>query len=229
MKTKIALTIAILLAYISMYAQNYHRYPFISGVVEYQLNGSTTGKQITYWDEYGNKEATFISSETKLFGRISKTTKSIVTHGDVVFEWTDDDNNIYKTDNPFFAFCNEGNLYNLSALELSEKYMQLQGFIKIGEEDILGKNCIVYNGLGKYWIWNGLLLKTEVKVLKQTDIAIATKIRTNIAVSPSIFNLPQNRIFIDNSNYGKKTEELIKQPKTLGNNNIEKELNTLFN
>jgi len=191
-------TICLLLSTICL-AQKFRKYPFVTGIVEYKLEGYTTGKQITYWDEYGYKEMTHVISETTMFGETTSNEKTTLTLGDYVYEWTVKDNNLFKSVNPLVEIWGEGNFSEKMLAEFTNKTMEVQGFEKKGSEKVLNRQCDIYNGLGRTWIWHGIPLKTEVKILDKKSIIEATNIKTNVVVSSFKFELPEGRILIDNA------------------------------
>jgi len=193
MKSKvIILTCALfLLAASFVQGQEYRKYPFKSGKVEYKLEGNTKGTEVIYWDDYGMKEVNIEQSESKMFGQTTISNSTTLTLGSYVYEWNDEDERVYQTSNPIAESWEEGNYDDEDVEDFSIQTIEALGFEKIGTESVLGKKCDVYKGLGKIWVWKGLSLKTEVKVLGTKSIITATNISTNVRVPSSVFELPK--------------------------------------
>ncbi len=90
---------------------------------------------------------------------------------------------------------------NFNAEEFGKRTMDQLGFEKIGTESIIGKPCEIYSGMGtKIWIWNGIALKTDVKVLGQKTTWTATSVKVNENVPSSKFEVPSDIKFEDMGN-----------------------------
>lgn len=228
----ILLTFAVIaLTVFSSNAQQYRKYPFKSGKIEYALEGSVKGTEILYWDDYGYKEVSIENSESKMFGQTSVTKSTTVTIGTEIYEWSDEDNNVYKTSNPIAETWEEGNYDEDDVEDFSIKLITDLGFEKIGTESILGKSCDVYKGIGKVWVWKGLSLKTEVKFLGTNSVIVAKSVDTNIRVSSSLFKIPEDREVIENGNIDEHVNEEMEnnsEEVPINPDDIKKALNSLF-
>ncbi len=162
-------------------------------MVEYVMEGSAKGKQVIYWDEYGYKELTVENSEMKVFGQTTTTNKSTLTIGSKIYEWSDVDELVYETNNPIAVSWSQEGLDEIDVEAYSVKMIEAMGFEKTGIDMMLGKNCDVYKGMGKIWVWKGLSLKTEVSMMGVRSVITATNVKTNINVPKSLFELPARR------------------------------------
>lgn len=229
MRTK-AIFFVILLLIVSNIckAQKYRKYPIKSGKVEYKIEGNTSGTQTIIWDDYGYKELTTESSESKMFGQTTITKDNTLMIGSEVYSWSYDDNHLYQSSNPLAQQWEDENYDDDDVEEFSIKTIEALGFEKIGTETILGKSCDVYKGLGKIWVWKGLSLKTEVKMLGTKYTVTATDIKTNISIAASKFEYPKDLELIINGNIDQHSEEEIDEAIDIKADEIKDALNSLF-
>lgn len=229
MKTKVILIVVfILVSSFVCKAQKFRKYPFKSGKVEYKLEGNTSGTSTLIWDDYGYLELAVENSESKMFGQTSVINDNTLMIGSEVYEWTNNDENLYQTSNPLAQKWEDGNYNDDDVEEFSIQMLEALGFEKIGSETVLGKKCDVYKGLGKVWAWKGISMKTEVKVLGTTSVITATKIDTNIKISTSKFDIPKNKNLIKNGDIDQYTDEEIDETIDIKADEIKDALNSLF-
>lgn len=194
---KVLFTLLVLSLALITNAQKFRKYPFKTGKVEYELTGNTTGKQTLYWAEYGYKEVTIEETKTKMFGQTTIENSTTLFIGDNQYTWNDQDERVFKMSNPIAQTWEENGYDEEDLEEFSLETMKSLGFEKIGTEKILGKKCDVYKGMGKIWVWEGLPIKTTVKILGTTSNIEAKDIDTNCRVSSSVFELPEGREVVD--------------------------------
>jgi hypothetical protein len=90
---------------------------------------------------------------------------------------------------------------NFNAEEFGKHTMEQLGFEKTGTESIIGNPCEIYSGMGtKIWIWKGIALKTDVKILGQKTTWTATSVKINESVPSSKFEIPSDVKFEDMGN-----------------------------
>lgn len=192
--------LVVLFAFASQ-AQKYRKYPYKSGKVEYLLSGNTTGKQITYWDQYGYNEVTIEETTTKMFGQTIVENSTTLILGNDQYEWNNTDDRVFKMSNPIAETWEENGYDDDDVQEFSIETMKALGYEKVGTETIQGKKCDLYTGMGKIWVWEGLPLKTEIKLLGTVSIIEAKDIDTNCKVPSSVFDLPANREVVENMDF----------------------------
>ncbi|MCF8363162.1 MAG: hypothetical protein K9G70_11125 [Prolixibacteraceae bacterium] len=175
---------------INSHAQKFKKYPFKSGIIEYKMEGSAKGTQVLYWDDYGYYETSIEKSEAKMFGQTTKTNKTTLTLGDKMYEWSEGDSVFYESTNPIAETWSEGEYDEDDVEDYSVQMIESLGYEKIGSGNVLGKKCDIYSGLGKVWVWKGLSLRTEVKMLGVKTIIAAESIKTNTHVPGSVFKIP---------------------------------------
>jgi len=71
MKKTLFSTLIVLITF-AIFAQSeksdFKKYPFKSVIIEYQIEGKTTGNKTIYIEDYGYKEATYSQTVTKMMG-----------------------------------------------------------------------------------------------------------------------------------------------------------------
>lgn len=93
---------------------------------------------------------------------------------------------------------------NKDAGEVGKSMFESMGGKNIGSEKFLGYPCEIWDLMGvKQWIYKGVMLKSEGKMMGVTTITKATKADFNTSVPASNFELPNFKIikqesFIDN-------------------------------
>ncbi|MGE0076992.1 MAG: hypothetical protein AB7S48_03940 [Bacteroidales bacterium] len=71
----------------------------------------------------------------------------------------------------------------------------------IGSDSVLMRPCKVYSLLDrKVWLYKGLILKTERKLLGETYTELVTSLEENCDVDPAVFAIPLNVDFHNNNN-----------------------------
>ncbi|HKK81828.1 MAG TPA: hypothetical protein VJ909_06255 [Prolixibacteraceae bacterium] len=175
---------------ISSAQKPFKKYPFKSGIIEYKMEGNAKGTQVLYWDEYGYREVSIEKSEAKIFGQTIVTNKTTLTLGSKLYEWSEGDTVIYESSNPIAETWEDGNYDEDDVEEFSLQTIESLGYEKTGSGMVVGKKCDIYDGLGKIWVWKGLSLRTEVKMLGVKTIIAAESIKTNTHVPGSVFKIP---------------------------------------
>ena len=160
-----------------------------SGIIEFEMTGKTTGKEIMYFDDYGRKEATFSETTTKVLGMTSSENTLEIRKDSILYMIDLEEKTGIRTVIPFDP--SEMTEEQMKELEdTGKKMLSDLGFEKIGEEKILGRNCDIWEGLGtKIWIWENLSLKTEVNMMGQWTTE-AVKIDLNSRIDPGKFKVP---------------------------------------
>jgi len=163
-----------------------------SGIIEYEITGSQTGNKKLYFDDWGRKQAEFSNSTIKV-GKFSKHSNLLkITIGDWQYIINLEKKSGTKRENPIL-----GRMYELSNQinynDFGEQLVLIEGGVKIGSEDVAGKNCTIYNfqnKKSKSWIWNWITLKSE-SLSGGVHITVTAKnILVNVSVPDSVFNPP---------------------------------------
>ena len=191
-------TIIILVSLIQgLTAQDFQKYPFKSGMIEYKTEGQTTGSRLMYWERYGYNEYAAQKSVTKMLGMEMTTSNYELTLGSTSYSW-EENGPVQKAENPVADYFIEKETSSKELEEASIEMMKGLGFEKTGKGVILGKNCDIWEGIGsKVWVWKGLSLKSEINMLGMKITETAVKIETNKSVPGRFFKVPDNREIIN--------------------------------
>ena len=173
------------------------RYPIKSGIIEYKVSGLQTGTETIYFDDWGMKEAKYTKTEMKIAGTSQEEDR--VTYIDGAWNYTYDaiQKSGTKLKNPLFEVAKHMKEKGLKAL--GEKMMKDMGGEKVGQEEILGKDCEVWevkNMKTKIWIWNNIPFKTESNLM-QTITVEATSFEENASIPTDKLSPPKDVEFQD--------------------------------
>jgi hypothetical protein len=95
-----------------------------------------------------------------------------------------------------------------------------KGGKKTGNEMVAGKNCEVYEytseetGKGKFWIWNGIMLKGDFMEEGHHAFIEAKEVNTDISIAASEFEVPADFTITD---MGKAMKEMQENQQKYGN------------
>ncbi len=183
-KTVVILIIALFGISLSGYSQGKKTYSIKSGTVEYEME--MLGMMINstlHFDNYGARECTVVKME--MFGQLieSRTFRKD--------EYVYSLDMIAKTYEKALFKEKAGDYSNMNFEELAEAEA---GITKNGTETFMGKKCIIYGmdkdgAIGKFWIWNDLMLKMEVESQGFTIVMEAKKIKEG-SISQDLFEIP---------------------------------------
>ena len=189
MKYYLILVIALFVTFVGQ-AQNFKRYPFKSGIIHYQFEGKTTGTEVLYFDEYGKYEARYTKTMTKVFGVLTKEDKISLLKEAEQIEYDRLTNEYTQMTNPLYESFSQNESLNYE--EFGEDAIEKMGYRKIGQSTVLGKECDVWNGIGKLYTWRALTLKLEMKVMGVNFVQTATNLKLDVPIEASLFDLPEN-------------------------------------
>ena len=174
--------------------QKVQQYAIKSGYIEYALSGSTTGTKKIWWDNYGEKSRTETRSKTvtKLFGMKSEDqahTVDILVKDKYwsanLLEQTGQNGSI-----PFYAESHQAfeGMTKKEQEEFADRAIESMGGQKMGSASVMGKSCDVVKIMGsKIWIYKGLTLKSETKIMGIVSNETAVKFQAGQAVAASQF------------------------------------------
>lgn len=67
------------------------------------------------------------------------------------------------------------------------------GYMFTGTDEVSGIICDRYNGEnGSMWVWNNIILKSEIEIMEVQIRMEAVEIVTGISIAESMFELPDN-------------------------------------
>lgn len=205
-KINILLLLVIVLSSCNGTSQNkLKRYNVKSGIVKYtttisgkMLGGTITGSgtESLFFKDYGAvelKEAQSTKTTTmKFFGR-----KKVETAKEHTMNKLDNGKNylvdfktktITENTDPAMEMMKQT---NTDAGEAGKSMLESMGGKKVGNETYKDHNCEVWEFPGgKQWIYKGVMLKLDMKVLGIRTVTEATSIKFNASVPSSNFKLP---------------------------------------
>lgn len=175
-----------------------NRYAIKSGHVEYKLTGNTEGTKSLWFDNYGEifvEEVNSITT-TKMFGMKNVTEEHKVTimkgAENITIDYIEE--TVYKSTNPYYQDGKDfaESMTKEEQEEFTNSIMNSFGGEIIGEENILGKKCEIMSMLGtKTWIYKGVALKSEAKILGVKNFEDATEFEENVKIPASKFKIPE--------------------------------------
>ena len=174
-------------------------YGIKSGIIEYEITGSQTGTKKLYFDDWGRKQAEFTNSTIK----VSKYTKHSnllkITKGDWQYIINLEDKTGLKRENPVIEKIIElKNQTNYG--EFGEQLLLISGGYESGGDIVADKKCKIFEFKkqnSKSWIWNWLMLKSEIKRGKINITVVAKNIEENVFIADTVFSPPRNILIIE--------------------------------
>ena len=178
--------------------ESMRRYAIKSGVIEYKVSGIQTGTETIYFDDWGMKEAKYSKTELKMAGISQKVDQITYIDGEWNYTYDVAQNTGTKLKNPLFDMLAK-NMDEKDMKALGEKMMKGMGGEKIGQEEVLGKTCDVWEikqFKSKTWVWKNIPLKTESKMMQILTIE-ATNFEENASVAADKLSPPKDVEFKD--------------------------------
>lgn len=170
-------------------------YQIKSGYVKYKpLNKRVTGTHELWWDNYGEyvREERNLTTTTKFFGRKkeSKEHTIIITKGELIWRADLSNNTATKSVNPMYHTVqdNMGEMSENEQQQMANSILGGLGGKKAGKEKFMGYTCEITKMWGsKVWMYKGVALKSESKMLGMKSGEEATVFKPNAAVNTSKF------------------------------------------
>lgn len=184
-------------------AQQAKKYAMKSGYLKLELSGNTVGTREIWWDNYGQKSAEYEQSTTttKILGMKSTEDKDVLTI--IVNDqfWTINyiENSGLKGLVP--NFTDESGINSITEKEQEEFANQLLedlGGTRLGTETLGSYTCEVVSLMNtKVWVYKGIALKTEGKLMSIETKEMFSDFKPGSAVAASKFTPPANISFKD--------------------------------
>jgi len=160
------------------------KYPFEAGIVKYEseVMGMNTVINV-YFDNYGALESSI--SEVEMMGK-KMTAKSLVKDGYLYSLAMDQKSGTkVKVESDFATY------------RFNSELIESKGGKKLGEEEILGKNCQIFSltedGVeSKMWLWKNMLMKVSAEQNGMTYTMEVTKIEETSNFPDGIFDIPSD-------------------------------------
>jgi hypothetical protein len=170
------------------------RYQIESAAIEYKLSGTQSGKETLSFDRWGMREAKHTQTELRVAGRAIKSHRLTLLDGEWTWNIDLDKKSGIKMPTPVLPEIQKRlEREKKSLTELGKEMLVHMGGKKVGEEQVLGKPCEVYEikSLGtKTWIWQGVTLKTRVDFAGQKMLTEAVRIDDATPVPADKFAIP---------------------------------------
>jgi hypothetical protein len=165
-------------------------YSIKSGIVEYTTKMMNMDvSQTLYFDDYGAKKSTVMVMD--IMGQ--NVTTITITKDGYVYTFNPDKKTGTKT------AVKRNQDANIDFKNLSKEMEKKMNLKNLGRENFIGKVCdkysIDYTDMqmkGTFLVWEGIALKTDVKVSSTTMLIIAKKIQENAAIPADKFEVPSN-------------------------------------
>ncbi len=201
MKRRIFFSIAAVLILVSnIYAQDNksNRFAVKSGHIEYNLTGNAEGTKSVWFDNYGHTfvEEKKTTTTVKMFGMKNVTEEHTLSimQGPEIISIDFIKETAVKSVNPYYQDSRDfiEGMTEEEQEDFTNSVISSFGGEIIGEEDVLGKKCEIMAMLGsKAWIYKGITLKSESKVLGIKNIEEAVKFQENIKFPASKLKVPE--------------------------------------
>jgi len=180
-------------------AQDFKRYQFKSGKVQYESTGSMSGTETMYFDNYGMLEVKETKATLEMMGIKQVTDTKVIMDGKWIYTLDNNSGEANKMENPLYSMFPEGG----DLEKIGEEMMLNMGGKKIGTETLLGKECDIWEIkklMSKVWVWKSIPIKSEVNMMGMNITQIATSVEVDISVSPDKFKIPEGVEFKDIGN-----------------------------
>ena len=170
----------------------YKRYGIESAIVEYTISGSRTGTEKLIFKDWGSKEAKYENAAMTMAGFSIAENKLTIINGESTYNIDLEARTGTKIKTPFIEEMAEGAQTN-DLTGIGERIMKSMGGKIIGQEEILGKECDIWEiemAGAKSWVWNWVTLKTEVNFLGTAIIITAVSIDADVSIDNEEFEIP---------------------------------------
>jgi hypothetical protein len=162
--------------------QNLQEYPIKSGMIKYKLEGRINGTELIYFDDYGNSFYDLKTIDKDDDGKSENVTLKILRADTILIM-----NNLK----------NAATESVISDLKLKTKhniiYPELlfeMGYKKSAVEEVSGTLCDKYTGEnGSMWVWNNIILKSEMEIMGIVVKSEAVEIITGIDIPKTKFQI----------------------------------------
>jgi len=174
-------------------AYHYRRYNVESGVIEYEITGTSTGIEKLVFKDWGRIEVKYTSYKSQIKNEREEFHYSTFIFNDTTLsiDFNKKTGIMMKNDMPsdFLKAID----YSTTAVAF-KNLMEKMGAKYIATEYLFGKECMVWQiekaGI-KFWTWNNITLKTEVNFMGINTITQATNIDINESIPDESFAIPK--------------------------------------
>lgn len=162
------------------------KYPFKSGMIKYQYTGRANCTEVIYFDDYGELYYDLKTTSSIEKGKIISISKLKIQRQDTVIL-------LNAENNTASIHLAEEQSFNLKHNIINIEMLKGMGYSPIGSEEISGVTCDIYSGEnGTMWVWNNIILKSEMVIMDINVKMEAVEVLTGVEVASSKFKLPKN-------------------------------------
>ncbi len=182
---KIFLTVLVMI-FLTEFISGQHLYDFKSGKVVYRLEGSVNGREVIFFDDYGKRFYQYKKTETAT-GK--KVTELYIESNDSLFTYKTGDEKPVIT--PISPQKNP-----VPKNSITKEMLQKMGFLFKGKERAGNVLCDKYvSGDTILWIWNRIIIKSEIEIMDIHLKKEAVTIETGIDIPGKRFAFSRNNVF----------------------------------
>lgn len=161
------------------------RYNIESAIIKYKLSGKTKGTETLKFDDWGKREIYKIKTVRQIVFYSVKNIQKIntlnISKADTLYSIDLNNKTGVKT-----IFSNITNPNQFSKADILNNNGKL-----LFKDTILGKNCEVWKTEKlKIWLWQGVALKIESKIIAKHYIKEAIEIQTGVTIDSQEFTVP---------------------------------------
>ncbi len=166
-----------------------HRYDFKSGMIKYRIEGNISGTEVIFFDDFGNLYYDCKQTTTET-GK--KQTELYIEKNDSVFIYNSNQNK------PVVKTISQNN-HSVAKNRVADSMLKEMGFEYIGKEkagDVLCDKYVSDNTV--LWIWNHIIIKSQVEVMNVILKKEAVKIETGNNMPAGRFQFSVKNIYSSN-------------------------------
>lgn len=169
------------------------RYGIESGRVKYEYSEKGSGTEMVHFDRWGWLEVRDVDMENSLLGNSFAQKRKV---------WLDGTQQVTHTTGSNYASASMERHLSTALQKASpaipvlfgEEVIKAKNAKRKGRDEILGKSCSVWeipNESVKVWVWKGIVLKHERKLLDKKIVMEATMIDEEWKPEKKVFELPE--------------------------------------
>lgn len=177
------------------------KYAVETGIIKYKMSGMQTGTETLYFTRYGMTEARYSDFVMEVLGMSMETKKLSLQIDEMIYDLDYKTNQGTKIKNPLYDALVRNKSKSLA--EIGLEMLKSMGGVKIGTENVAGKQCEVWEVKSlntKTWVWKNITLKTVSSMMGMDIVIVAEDIRINVSVPKEKVSIPAGVKFIDVSN-----------------------------
>jgi hypothetical protein len=175
---------------------NVQKYKIKSGIVVYEMEAMTMKQKMTlYFDDYGKKEVSEV--EAIMMGLIVHT-RTFAKDG---YMYT---LNMTKKEGKKMKMSGIMDIKNINFNALTPDIMNKWRMQKLENEDFAGKKCEKFSidypegdMKGTFLVWNGIAIKSDMKMGFANISAVATSIKEDVEVPSEKFEIPEGFLILE--------------------------------